>query len=669
MKRFLLFLLLLPLSSLHAQNYAFGKISEPELNERFNPKDSSAVATYLYKERKTYYRYDQTQGFEMFTDVHERIKIYDKSGFEYATKKIQLYKNGNEKESVSGLKAMTYNMVNDKIEEEKLKNDAVFDVELSRYMNQTSFTMPNVREGSIIEYRYTLQSPFISSVDEFELQHDVPIKKLYAKFESPEYFNFRMNMKGFLNVRPKMEKNNGSITFNSKERSGGNWGPTQTSFNSSKIDYLTDVSIYELEDVPALKTEPFVNNINNYRAAVNYELSYTKFPNTPLKYYSTTWEDVVKTIYESPDFGPELNREGYYDKDLDLLVSTMSDPYQKIAAIFTFVKQRVKWNGNYGKYVDDGVRKAYMEGVGNVAEINLMLTSMLRYSGLDANPVLVSTRDNGVPLFPTREGYNYVISGVETANGIVLLDASSPFSMPNILPLRAINWSGRLIKRDGSSITIDLEPSQKAYRSITMNVNITEEGDIEGQFRHICKNHDALLYRDSYNISSKEDHILKLEEKYGGMEVADFEVKGAMEISEPLMETFAFRKEDQIEVMGDQMYISPLFFLRTTENPFKLEERSFPIDFGYAEDSKYMIAITIPEGYKVESLPSPLVLKMPDDLGLFKFNIAASTTSVQLVMENHLNEAIVPYLYYDTLKEYYKTMIEKMNEKVVLVKI
>ena len=74
---------------------------------------------------------------------------------------------------------------------------------------------------------------------------------------------------------------------------------------------------------------------------------------------------------------------------------------------FNFLKSKVKWNGFYGKYTDKGVRKAYKDRVGNVAEINLILTSMLRFAGLNANPVLVSSRGNGIPIFPTTNGFDY----------------------------------------------------------------------------------------------------------------------------------------------------------------------------------------------------------------------------------------------------------------------
>ena len=85
---------------------------------------------------------------------------------------------------------------------------------------------------------------------------------------------------------------------------------------------------------------------------------------------------------------------------------------------------------------------------------------MLRYAGLTANPVLVSTRSNGIAIFPNRTAFNYVIAAVETPNGNILLDASDKFSTPNVLPFRALNWYGRLIRKDGTSEEVDLMPKK-----------------------------------------------------------------------------------------------------------------------------------------------------------------------------------------------------------------
>ena len=81
------------------------------------------------------------------------------------------------------------------------------------------------------------------------------------------------------------------------------------------------------------------------------------------------------------------------------------------------MKSTVKWNEYNGYSCDEGVKEAYKDKAGNVAEINLMLTAMLCTVGLKANPVLVSTRANGISIFPNRTAYNYVIAAVEIPEG------------------------------------------------------------------------------------------------------------------------------------------------------------------------------------------------------------------------------------------------------------
>ncbi len=495
MKIYSFVLVVLVSITLNAQNYNFGKVSKEELSEAFYPSDSSASAAYLFKNRKTFYRYIDNEGFRLITQIHERIKIYNKEGFNHATQAVYLYKSNSAEEELYSLKAYTYNLVDGKIESVKLKKDGIFKTELSKYYNETKFTLPNIKEGSIIEYKYELQSPYEYNVDEFEFQHDIPIKKLIARIEVPEYYSFKVNTKGFLSVIPKKETKHGKINFVNRATSGGGARPTSTSYSTSSIDYTTYVDNYEMTNVPALKEEPHVNNIRNYRSAIKYELSYTKFPNSTVNYYSTTWEDVVKTIYKSPSFGGELSKSGYYESDIDAAIATVSDPIKRAAIIFNHVKANVKWNGYQGKYASKGLRKAYKEHEGNVAEINLMLTSMLRYAGLDANPVLVSTRKNGIPLFPTREGYNYVICGVELPNSVILLDATSKYSAPNVLPFRTLNWQGRIIRKSGSSALIDLYPNQISKNTVSVSVSLDEEGAIEGMMRASKTGHQARNYR------------------------------------------------------------------------------------------------------------------------------------------------------------------------------
>ena len=649
-----------------SQDYKFGKISKKELQEKFNPLDSSANATYLYKYRKTFFDYVQGDGFRLVTEIHERIKIYNKEGFGYATEQVRLSKSGSDNDIVNSIKAYTYNLLEGKIEETKLTKEGMFKTEKSKYIDEMKFTMPNIKAGSIVEFKYKVFSPFYWSVDDFNFQYDIPVKKIEAKFEVPEYFVFKVNTKGFLSVVPKIETKRGKITFRNKSRSGGY--TTRTTFSSSDVEFTKKISSYNITNVPALKEEPYVNSINNYRSAIHCELSYTKFPDSPIKYYSTTWEDVVKSIYKSSYFGNELDKTGYFKDEIDAIIGSLSDPVKRTALIFDFVKSKVKWNGHYGKYTNDGVKKAFKNQVGNVAEINLILTAMLKYAGLTAYPVLVSTRRHGTPLFPTRDGYNYVISYVKLPEGNMLLDATNKYCTPNVLPFRALNWQGRVIAEGGGSTLVDLYPKQKSKNSISMMVNLNAEGDIDGRYRSSKTNHMALSFREKYNETNEDDFLEKLENKYEGLEVSDFQVKNNDDLSKPVLESYEFIMESQADIIGDKLYFSPMFFLKTLENPFKLEHREFPVDFGYPTVSKYRLFIKLPEGYKVESLPEKTAFGMPDNLGVFKYNLVQSGNTIQLTIDSEINQSIISPLYYDALKEYFKQRVDKEAEQIILTK-
>ncbi|HDZ07112.1 hypothetical protein LCGC14_0166520 [marine sediment metagenome] len=658
-----------------AQNIDYGKVSKEELTQGFSSIDSTASAEYLYKYRKTYFNYVSGVGFSLITDVHERIKIYSKEGFEFATKKIRLYKDGNEIEDVNKLKAKTYNLIDDKIEETPLKKEGKFKIEISENVNEESFTMPNIKEGSIIEYRYSISSPFIYNIDEFIFQHDIPVKKIEAFFEAPEYFVFRMNVKGFMNVMPKREQFNKSLDYTQRVASGGTTsagagqGLGRTTQVRGSVKYMNNVISFDLSDIEPLKEEPFVNELRNYRSGVKYELSYTQFPNSNKEFYSRTWEDVVETVYKNPRFGDELKKKNYFKEDLNVIIKDLTNIKEKVNAIFSFVKSKVKWDQSYGKYTKQGVKQAYQTGVGNTAEINLMLTAMLDFANLESNPVLVSTRSNGMPLFPTREGFNYIVSSVRLNGDIILLDATSQNSLPSVLPIRALNWEGRMISKDGKSTIINLYPTSKGSIQTFQNISLSENGTAVGKIRNVYKEHQALSFRDEYRKNKQESYLNQLVDKYDGIEINNLEVKNSNELAKLPIESFDFTTESEIDVVSNKIYFSPLLFLATKENPFKQEKREFPIDFSFPFENISTSIINLPEGYRVVSIPEAIAIALPNGMGSFSYAINNVGNVLQLKVSKKINYPVIPAEYYPSLKEYYSKMIEKLNEKVVLTKV
>lgn len=663
------FMLLLIVFSSKAQDFRLGKVSIEELKEKMHPKDSSAVAAVLFEKAENRLVYSQERGFEIEFVVKTRIKIYKKEGYNWANKAFRYYLVNNLREKVSFSEATTYNLINGKIEKTKLKSDGEFDEVINKYWGQKKIAMPNVKEGSVIEYEYTLHSPNIGNPRDWYFQSDIPVNHSEYINYVPEYFVFNTNVKGFIRPKITVEKANKMITIDSKERVVGKMGATTTNFNSDNISYTETKTTYLAENMPAIKEEAFVNNVRNYTTSLEQELSMTKFPNSMMKMYSTDWESVVRTIYEYEDFGPELNKTGYFEDDLKTVLAGLNTQDEKIDAILKFVKSAVKWNDYYGYSCNDGVRKAYKDKTGNIAEINLMLTAMLRYAGLNANPVLVSTRSNGVSFFPNRTAFNYVIAAVENGNDMILLDASDPFSIPNVLPFRALNWLGRLIRKDGTSLPVDLMPKKVSIDLKTMNYSINDKGEILGQLRNQMTTHNAMRFREAIKGVKEDVYLEKLENNNNKIEIKEYSLQNEKEFNLPVIETYSFTGNNLSELIGGKIYINPMLFLTRKQNPFKQENREYPVDYGFPFQDKYAINIQVPDGYKVENLPAPITLTMNENLGVFKYLTNLSGNTIQISVSNQINSSIVLPEDYLALKSYYQKMIEKQNEKIILTKI
>ncbi len=485
MKRIILssILLLLLSNFTFAQVKKYGKSIAQDFEKNSNTKYKDANAIVLYKYQKVYYDYG---GGRMYINIiiRERIKILNREGFKNATKKIHFYSKEN-----LNIKAVTYTNKGGKVEKIKLKKSDIYEEKINKNWKAKIFTMPNISEGCIVEWEYRIQSPYIYNINDFVFQYNIPIQYYKGKITFPEELS--ANYKYTDNFKINFTKNEGL---------------------EIKID-----------DVEALKEEPFVNNIENYRGKISFEITKSDFlvikggyggSENVSKQFSRNWEDVTSSLYKDSRFGDELKKTNYFKNDLQEIIKNAETELKKIDAILAFVKNKVKWNGNYGIFTKNGVKQAYKNGVGNVVEINLILTAMLRESGLDVSPILVSTRAHKKPVFPTRDGFNYVIAGVELLDKIILLDATEPYSLPNVLPKRVLNWQGRIIRKQGSSAFINLFPEKYNVNKSRLSVKMDESGNIKGNFNIAYKNLNALTYRKRWNGLANESLIKNLETQY-----------------------------------------------------------------------------------------------------------------------------------------------------------
>lgn len=626
---------------LFSQNYQLDKVTQDELSEKYYPGDSTVKAVVLFKKAETKFNFFNDWSVE--TTVSCKIKIYKKDGLGYANVKVPYYIGDKDSESVTFSNVATYNLQGGKIVKTKLSSDGEFKEKLNKYVGQKKISLPEVKEGSIIEYTYKYTSPSIALRD-FMFQTTIPTNFVEYTAFIPDRLVYATTISGYEKI-----------------------DVAKTSVNT--LDELVNKHVYTGYKIPALEPEAYVNNIDNYISSLKFDLNVIKSDTRPDYKLTTTWAGLSKGIYKSEYFGGELSKTGYFEDDLKVVLKDLVGRDDKIKVVLKHIKSKVKWNEYMGYTTDLGVKKAYKESKGNAADINLMLVAMLRYAGLDANPILISTRENGIAIFPKPSSFDYVIAGVEIENDIILLDATDKYSSLSILPIRDINWLGRIVRENESSAEVDLFPKKLSANIVNIMANISNEGNIEGKIKHQYLDYNAYVFRDEFAKLTTEEYLEKLEKKHKNIEVSDYEIEGKEEVYEPLIERYSFKNNNSVEFVGDKIILSPLLFFAIEENPFKLGDRKYPVDFAYPIQDRYLINITIPEGYEVAYLPKSITIPMSDNLMGAKYIISNSGNKIQLSYAKEINSSIIAAEYYEELKAFFSEIVKKENEKIVLKKI
>jgi hypothetical protein len=654
---FLIWSLVLCVFQVNAQK-AMPKISIADLEQKKYPADTTAAAAILYNKAKTTFKYDNTKGFTAIHEYKMRIKIYKPEGLKWANFEVPYYV-GYENildDRIKFSDGVTYNLENGQIVKTRLNSEGTFKKDLNEYWNMASITMPNVRAGSIIEFHYTLKSNDLGEFPVFNFQYAIPVG--YAEYitEIPEFYIYKPVLIGYGEIKSEGKIERVHFTFDNKYH------------QTTSLDCQSVNSSYTGENIPALIYEPFVDNLSNYRSSVQHELERIRWPDEPEKNISTTWDGVAKVIFKDKRFGPEIEKRQYFEQDLPAIARSSATETEKANAIFEHVKRTMTWDNKYGYYTQKGVKKAYADKTGNAAEINFILISMLNHAGINANPVLVSTVENGIPAFPNLRVFNYVVAAAQIDGKQVLLDATDKYATLDILPSRALNWTGRLIRRDGSSQEINLVPSVVSRETVMVMGKIEATGKISGKVRTIKTDYTAYDFRHKLGTQDTQQYVEKLSDQLGEIEIQDYLPENKTDLAKPVTETFSFISNNHLEVIGDKLYLNPMLFFADRSNPFVFESRKLPMYFGYPKQTKYNINIEIPEGYVVESLPKPITISTGENIGNFNFNILQNANRIQITVTHETNAALVSAAFYEAVREFYRKIIEKEHEKIVLKK-
>lgn len=642
----------------------FGKVSATDFNVSSPAIDTATSAVILADIGSSTLEGNNKGFFSLKHTRLRRIKILNKKGMDAGDVSIILYASGNAEEKLDECKAITYNLENGDVKQTKLENSAIFKEKLSKNAVVRKFTFPNVKEGSILEYTYTITSDFLTHLRPWEFQ-GTNWPRVYSEYtvKIPEFFSYVFLTQGYILL--KSEASSKMQSFSISEQ-----GTTQATRQFTLNGY-ENTNRWIARDVPILKEENYTSTIDNHLSKVDFQLKQTGFPGQAPTEYIGSWAKAAENMLKRDDFGNEITRTNFWmTDDIKNITEGANSNKEKIKRIYAFVRDNFTATYNAGVYITDNttLKDIFRKKSGNVAEINLLLIAMIRNAGLTANPVMISTRGHGWahPLYPLMTKYNYLICEASVEGVPVYLDASKPKMGFGKLSPDCYNGPGFVVKQQ--PVNISFEADSLLERKTTM-IFLTQDdkNGLKGIFKSAPGYYESTMLRNKLAKQSMDDLVKDIKKSYSfpvniekpfvdSLNQFDYPVTVGYDMS------FDFDNQEIV-------YLNPMFSEITTKNPFSAAERKYPVEMPFKMSENYVLTMDIPKGYKVDEIPKSARVRLNESDGMFEYLVSATDQKIMLSCKIDIKKANFPAEDYQSLREFFGYVTKKQSEQIVLKKI
>ena len=558
---------------------------------------------------------------------HIRIKVFTDRGAHKGDFRIRVQDDG-EGNPMSDLQAETFNLENGKIQITPFDKKTLYFTKIDRATREISFAVPGIKPGSVFEVKYvSTQLPYA-----WFFQDNIPTR--YSELET-DYLG-KGNVRTVVHVRQ--------------------------SFTSDNHGTDDDKQIRVMVNVHSLPDEPYMTSQKDNLERIEI------YPDMLMGH---SWDAIGKSLVAYGHFGSEFQQFLAGEGAIMKHAKSLHSDDEKIAFLFDTVKNSMKWDGMTSFFAYDAITQAWGKRTGNSGEINLVLFNLLKRAGINAFPMVVSTRENGKmsPAFPNFLGFNNTVVYVPVdSSKFYILDATSKYNLYNTIPFDELDTFGLSIDpNNGTTKLVPIEDEAPVMRSVFVTAEITPDGKLNGNAEVTSDFYNKIKDVRKYKMAGEEKYVDSLRNGDNNIKITSFKIENMDVDTLPLTQKIGFTAS----LSGSDenyIYFNTNLFSFTGENPFTSENRFSDIDFGYRNDHSISGIYKIPAGYKVDALPKSMTIVMPDQSILFKRTVAEDNGTVTIrCLIDHRKTVCFSDQYQD-LRGFYKKMYELLNEQVILKK-
>lgn len=636
-------------------NLKWGQPTQAELNMTTYAADPEAQAVVLCSQTELRYELSTTT-FQLKQFTKKRIKILKEEGKDQANGSITYLYNGHRSEqceNLAKLKATAFNLVDGKVVKTKMEGNMVNHEDVSKTLRLTKYTVPQVTVGTVIEIEYEIDSDFFYDINDWCAQEEIPV--LYTSFDVtvPEYFTFNVDERGSHRLESVIEPTNVSLSA----------GAGNGILNCRGMHYR-----FVGRDLPALRETKLLYAPLSYGQRVSMELSGIQIPGIMTKSFTSDWKDVDKRLLSDDEFGGRLGKNPLKAEMQEAGVAAIADPKDRIMAIYSLLKERVKWNGKYALY-GDAASKVLKEGSGSNASINFILINMLKDAGFEVYPTVMRSRDKGflTVTHATAKELNTIVVAVKTGDSFSFLDGSIEDGWIDVLPSHLLVDRARIVTKDQPAQWIDLSKLAEGKTRSMVNAELNADGTIQADIQTKFTGSEAASLRHEFRTATDSATFVSKLAQDLNCEIESFTLDKHRGLGPEVVRNMHVSK--QCEAMGEMIYLNPWVLNVMSENPLTDEQRTLPIEFPNIFTDNLTTVVTIPEGYAVEELPQPLVMKSDDgNMSCFiASGVNGSTLSSRCQIQ--VSKTFFTPNEYPFVKDFMEKVYKRLQDVIVIKKV
>jgi len=627
--------------------------------------DNNANAVILSDIGSTEFEGNTNGDFSLVFKETKRILLVNRNGFDVATVKVPIYMGGatEEEESFSNFEATTYNLENGQITETKLDKASLYKEKYNKYVNIRKFTFPNLKEGSIIEYKFTIKSPYYEHLRNWQFQDEYPVLLSQYQVTIPPMFDYLSVRNGYLKFALD------SVSTIYKTYSIIDPGEANVASSIYRYSGNATAAIWQMKDVPALKLEKYPSSNKNYLAQISFNLRSIHFSDINTRYIVKDWFKTAEEILKKPDYACIKDNNGWLKDGIKVIVPESVQDEEKVRKIYAYIRDNFTCTDHESYRQTQSLKKTFQSKTGNVADLNILLMAMLYNQGIESDPVFLSTRDNGWANESAAliNQYNYVIAKVLLGNTVYLLDASHPRLGFGKIASECLNGSGRTINKKAPWVVSMSTDSIKESRNTAVFLNNDSVQGVIGSYSSNLGYYESLETRNDIAKEKQADYAKDLFKGYPQeIEASGLTIDSLQSYDDPIAINYNLKLK-----FGDDdiVYFNPLFDEQLKKNPFESAERLYPVERPYVKNTVFTLNMEVPKGYKVDELPKSAKVKLNDDEGMFEYMISNKEDNIQMRCKVSLKKATYNPEDYTTLRDFYAFIVKKEAEQIVFKKI